>query len=88
MREDQFTGRFQTSIAAGVVGSAQPPRYSVVEVSINRLSGLGMAQLDATLAAPFRDRCTQADFFAEGTRREQHVLNLDLCDFGHAHASR
>jgi hypothetical protein len=44
-----------------------------------------VAQVDAALPTSFGDRGTQADFFAERARWEQHVLYLDLCDFGDAH---
>lgn len=88
VRQDQLARRLQASIAGGIAGRSQAPCNPIGQVPIKRLDGPGMAQVDAALPASFCDGRTQADFVAQRTGREQHVLHFDLRDFSHAHASR
>jgi hypothetical protein len=47
-----------------------------------------VGQIDAALPTPFHDRGAQANLVPQRAGWKQHVLDLNLCDFSHAHPCR
>lgn len=61
VRQDQLAQGLQAPIAGRLGRRTQAPFRPIVQVPIQCLNGLSMAQVDATLPTSFRDRRSQAD---------------------------